>query len=395
MFTKLPSVWLLPVLAFCSFLVGYDSIVTVPLLPEISITTDMPLQSGGLLYVSYAIAYAIAAPIMGSLSDRWNRKGVLMIGMVLFGVSTALVGTGETFSALLLFRILSGIGAGMIEPIVYAIAGDSYPYEERGRVMGIITAALISSSVLGIPLAGYIAQVMSWNWTFWFIAILAIIAFMTIVKVVPYEKPGHAASNLFKQIKFAFSQSPVFFSLLGSFLYYGALQGMFVLAGVFYFTFYGLSPGETGIILMAAGISSIFGSLIGGKWADKWKKQRVVSIASIFSAFFVFLLSMFTSSLWISILLHVLWAALYAAGQSAFTALVSELDTKSRGTVMSFNSSAMYIGAGSLSALAAALLGSDSFWKIGVMCGVANLLVSVIVIFAIRERHNEHSTAYH
>jgi len=53
---------------------------------------------------------------------------------------------------------------------------------------------------------------------------------------------------------------------------------------------------------------------------------------------------------------------------------------------MSLNSSAMYIGAGSLSALAAALLEVDSFWKIGMMCGAANLPVTIIVIFAIRER---------
>lgn len=390
MITKQPSLWLLPVLAFCSFLVGYDSIGTVPLLPDIAATTDMPLQSGGLLYVSYAIAYAITAPITGMLSDRWNRKGILMIGMGVFGISTAFVGTGDTFAALIWFRILSGVGAGMIEPIVYAIAGDSYTYEQRGRAMGMITAALISSSVLGIPLAGFIAEISSWHRVFWFIAILAVFALIAIIKTVPYEKHVNAAPNLLNQLKFALSHSSVLFSLLGSFLYYGALQGMFVLAGVFYFTFYDLGSAETGVILMAAGASSVIGSLWGGKWADKWKKKGVVSIASVLSAFFVFSLGMFTSSLWISVILHVLWAALYTAGQSAFTALISELDPKSRGTVMSLNSSAMYIGAGALSALAAALLGagSDSFWTIGLMCGTANLLVTMIVIFAIRERSN-------
>lgn len=381
-----PNRWILPILALCSFLVGYDSIVTVPLLPEIAKTTDMPLQSGGLLYVSYAIAYAIMAPIMGSVSDRWNRKGILMIGVLLFGVSTAFVGMGNTFTFLLIFRILSGIGAGMIEPIVYAIVGDSYSYEERGRAMGVVTAALISPAVLGVPLGGYIAELTTWHWTFWIIALFSGIALIAIAVAVPNQKHTHdKIFSLSQQVKSVFCDSSVFFSLLGSFLYFGALQGMFVLAGVYYYTYYGMNSGQTGLILMAAGASSVIGSLIGGKLADKWNKKQVASVASILCAIFVFSLSLLTTELWISILLHVIWAAMYAIGQSAFTALISELQPQSRGTVMSFNSSAMYIGAGLLSAVATVLLKMGSFWLIGLMCGIANTIVMIIIGFAIRE----------
>jgi predicted MFS family arabinose efflux permease len=75
-----------------------------------------------------------------------------------------------------------------------------------------------------------------------------------------------------------------------------------------------------------------------------------------------------------------------AAGHAAFTALVSELDPNARGTVLSFNSSAMYIGAGAASGLAAVLLRAADFWSVGLLCGAANALVAVIVLTAIRER---------
>jgi len=378
--------WLLPVLAFCSFLVGFDAIATVPLLPSISASTDMPLASGGLLYAGYAVAYALAAPCMGSLSDRWSRKGILLIGIVLFGASTALVGMGRTFAELMLFRVLTGIGAGMMEPVVYAIAGDAYAYDRRGRAMGIITAALISSSVLGVPLAGAIADFASWSWAFWIIASLAVIALAGAAAVIPNGAPNHGSPEFIAHIRLAFRDPSVFWSLLGSFLYFGALQGMFALAGVFYFTHYGLGSGETGLLLMAAGASSVAGSLLGGKWADRTRKQRVIAIAGVLSGLSVFALSLFIGILWVSVLLHIVWAALYAAGQSAFTALVSELDPRSRGTVLSLNSSAMYIGASALSALASALLGTGAFWPIGLMCGAANVLAAVIAAAAIRER---------
>jgi predicted MFS family arabinose efflux permease len=273
---------LLPVLAFCSFLVGFNAIATVPLLPSISASTDMPLNSGGLLYASYAAAYAVTAPVMGWLSDRLSRKGVLLAGLALFALSTAFVGTGETFAALILFRVLTGIGAGIVEPVVCAIAGDHSAYEARGRVMGIITAALIASSVIGVPLAGAISEAASWRWTFGIIAILALLAMAAALAAIPARRPDArqgGESGERPQFRLVVSSPPVFFSLLGSFLYYGALQGMFPLAGVFYHTCYGLGAGETGLVLLAAGAASVAGSLLGGKWADRRRKNHIVAAA--------------------------------------------------------------------------------------------------------------------
>lgn len=246
---------LLPILAFCSFLVGFDAIATVPLLPAIAASTDMALESGGLLYASYAVAYALMAPLMGTLSDRWNRKCILLIGIALFGISTAMVGFGETTAELILIRSLTGIGAGMMEPVIYAIAGDTYAYEQRGRAMGVITASLISSSVLGVPLAGMITEYLSWTWTFWILAILTLIALAWAMLIIPNRWRDRHATASSTPLNRVFTQSHVFASLLASFLYFGALQGMFAIAGVYYFTFYGLGSGETGLLLMAAGAS--------------------------------------------------------------------------------------------------------------------------------------------
>lgn len=400
------STSMLPLLAFCSFLVGFDSIVTVPLLPEIAENTDMPLKLGGLLYASYAIAYAVSAPIMGAISDRWDRKKMLCLGLVLFAVATALVGFGQSFAALIVFRVLSGVGAGMIEPSVYSIVGDTYAYEERGKAMGVVTAALIASAVIGVPLGGYIAELGTWSWPFWLIAILSMVAFFFIGRVFPnFPKNVQEAEpsaddsdatpqpvSLFQQFRFAFSNAAVFFSLLASLLYYGGLQGMFVLAGVYYYTFFDLSAGQTGLVLMIAGIGSVIGSLLGGKVSDLWSKKGVFVLASSLVALSVLALTIFTEIFWLAVVIHVFWAFVYGLGQSAFTALVSELNPDARGTVLSLNSSAMYVGAGILSAVAAVLLRQAGFVEIGIMCAIANLLVILITVFGIREAQAKKET---
>lgn len=144
-----PNRRFLPVLALCSFLVGFDSIVTIPLIPAMVRDTNLPVNLGGLLVTVYALAYALSAPFLGAISDRRGRKNMLLAGIALFAVATALTGFADTFTMLILFRILSGIGAGMIEPGVFAIVGDTYSYEQRGRAVGIVTGALISSAILG------------------------------------------------------------------------------------------------------------------------------------------------------------------------------------------------------------------------------------------------------
>ena len=308
---------------------------------------------------------------------------------MLFGGSTALVGSGKSFAALLVYRILTGIGAGMIEPAAYAIAGDAYSYERRGRAMGIITSALIASSVIGVPLAGAISDLAFWRWTFWSIALLTVPVLAAALPAIPRSRPDREAlkeTGLVRQLRAAVSSRPTCVSLLGSFLYYGALQGMFSLAGVYYYTHFGLGPGKTGLVLLAAGAASILGSLLGGRWADHRRKSRVFAFAGAAAGFFVFALSLFTSSLWGAVALHILWAAAYAAGQPAFTVLVSELDPDLRGTVLSFNSSAMYAGASAMSALATVLLQSGSFWPIGLMCGAANLLAAAIAVAVLGQR---------
>ncbi|WP_185956102.1 MFS transporter [Melghirimyces algeriensis] len=389
MSTNRPSKTILSILAFCSFLVGFDSMVTVPLLPEISRNTDMPLKLGGLLYASYAIAYAVSAPIMGAVSDRWDRKKMLCLGLLVFSIATALVGFSKTFVTLILFRVLSGIGAGMIEPSVYSIVGDSYSYEQRGKAMGIVTAALISSAVIGVPLAGYIAELGSWSWSFWVIAILSFITFFLAKKILPSYSAKTESKETFqslsKQFHFVLSNSAVFLSLLASLLYFGGLQGMFVLIGVYYYTFFDLTAGQTGMILMIAGIGSVVGSILGGEASDRWSKKTVFVLASLLVSVSVLSLSLFTQILWLAITIHILWATFFGVGQSAFTALISELNPDARGTVVSLNSSAMYIGSSLLSTIAAILLTQNGFFEIGMMCAAATISVIFITIVGVRE----------
>ncbi len=82
--------------SLCAFLVGLDSLVVSPLLPNIAASTHTAENVGGLLVTAYALFYALAAPLFGPISDRLGRKKMIMAGMLLFTLATALTGVGES-----------------------------------------------------------------------------------------------------------------------------------------------------------------------------------------------------------------------------------------------------------------------------------------------------------
>lgn len=165
---------LLAVLALCSFFVGLDTTVTIPLVPPIAKSTGTPVHLGQLLISAYAVAYMVTAPIFGAVSDSWGRKKTIFAGMLLLGIGTFLTGTGTSFGVLLLFRALTGVGAGMLQPGVYALIGDVFPYERRGQAIGIAMGGLLSATLVGPPVGGYIAVFTTWRWAFWLIAVGAV-----------------------------------------------------------------------------------------------------------------------------------------------------------------------------------------------------------------------------
>ncbi|MDP9479543.1 MAG: MFS transporter, partial [Actinomycetota bacterium] len=269
-------------LAPCVFLVGLDAFVTVPLVPAIAADTGIPPDLGALLVTAYALAYAISAPLFGAISDRAGRKNVICLGALVLGVGTVLTGLGGTLTGLLLLRAVTGVGAGMLQPGVFAYVGDKVPYAARGRAMGTILASMSSATVLGVPVGAYLAGLGSWRWPFWAIGLLALLILLAVALLLPKDAPGSEATgdpvaSMLGRFRSALSAPSIPFALLASFLWFGSLQGTFANVGLFYARGFGLGTAQIGLILAAAGLGTVAGGALGGRLADRWGKRAVTA----------------------------------------------------------------------------------------------------------------------
>ncbi|GAA2786213.1 MFS transporter [Saccharopolyspora taberi] len=367
-----------------AFLIGLDSMVVAPLIPAIAEDADAPARLGGLLVSVYALFFAVSAPLFGALSDRLGRRRILTAGLVLFVVGNALTGLGMNFPFLLACRALSGLGAAMIMPSVYAMISDTHPFEQRGKAIGKVVAGLLSSSVIGVPIGSYLAFLTSWRAAFFVIAVATALVFVLVLVLLP-EMPGSSAGKPQKvspgkavlgMVRSAVSTPAVLFVLVGTLLWAAALYGMFSNIGTFYAERFQLNEAQAGLTIMGSGAGSMAGALVGGRLADKFGKRTVMVVAAIVAAAGVITTPAIGSNLVLVLIAFIAWGTAVGVGQPCLTALVSELRPEIRGTALALNSSAQYLGMTLATSLAALLLDRGVSWVvIGVICGACALLV--------------------
>lgn len=380
------------ILAIVAFFVGLDSLLVAPLLPVITETISIPDGSGGLLITIYALCYGITAPVFGMMSDRVGRKRMIIIGFIIFSISTFCTGLAKNFEILLLFRGLTGLSGAMIMPSIFALVGDKVTYESRGKAMGTIMGAMIGSTVIGVPIGAVLSEIGNWQWTFYSIGLLTLFLTLLINHILRNEKERDDVHVFLTEtvdapLKMTVVNISVLFALLATFLWTIGLHGMFSYIGVYYENNFGISVGQIGIVIFWAGVGSVAGNILGGKLADKIGKKSVIVIASIVSSISVMLFSLSTGNLVIAIIVYIIWSLFIGFGQASLTALISELKPAVRGTVMALNSSAMYIGMTIASGVASlAISNGFPFSSLGTMCAIASLLVLPIIFVLVKEK---------
>ncbi|MGP4949895.1 MULTISPECIES: MFS transporter [Bacillus] len=380
------------ILAIVAFFVGLDSLLVAPLLPVITETISIPDGSGGLLITIYALCYGITAPVFGMMSDRVGRKRMIIIGFIIFSISTFCTGLAKNFEILLLFRGLTGLSGAMIMPSIFALVGDKVTYESRGKAMGTIMGAMIGSTVIGVPIGAFLSEIGNWQWTFYSIGLLTLFLTLLINHILRNEKEREDVHVSLTEmvdapLKMTVVNISVLFALLATFLWTIGLHGMFSYIGVYYENNFGISVGKIGIVIFLAGVGSVAGNILGGKLADKIGKKSVIVIASIVSSISVMLFSLSTENLVIAIIVHIIWSLFIGFGQASLTALISELKPTVRGTVMALNSSAMYIGMTIASGVASlAISNGFPFFSLGTICAIASLLVLPIIFVLVKEK---------
>jgi EmrB/QacA subfamily drug resistance transporter len=176
------------------FLGALDQTIVGTALPKI--VTDL----GGNDYYTwvvtiYLLTSTITVPFYGKLSDIYGRRPLLMIGVSLFLIGSALSGLSQNMAQLILFRGIQGLGAGALFPISLAVIGDLFTPAERGKYQGLFGAVFGISFIVGPALGGFLTDNVSWHWVFYVNLPIGLLSLYIIWRLLPTIKRAGASRS--------------------------------------------------------------------------------------------------------------------------------------------------------------------------------------------------------
>jgi EmrB/QacA subfamily drug resistance transporter len=115
---------------------------------------------------AYNIMFAVLLVSMGRLADQLGRKRFFIIGLTVFTIGSALCASAWSVEWLIVFRVIQGVGAGILAPLGFAMTVLVFRPEQRGRGLALIAVVALVSSALGPVLGGVLVEVATWHWIF-------------------------------------------------------------------------------------------------------------------------------------------------------------------------------------------------------------------------------------
>ena len=160
----------LGILCLGVFSTALDQTVVVAALPSVMVDLEIPLTDldrASWIVTAYLVAYTVAMPLAGRLSDVYGRVRMFQAALVLFAIGSAFVALAPNFPWVVSARVIQAIGGGATVPIGLAMAVGAVAPHKRGIALGLVAASAEAGSVLGPLYGGAIIELIGWRWIFW------------------------------------------------------------------------------------------------------------------------------------------------------------------------------------------------------------------------------------
>jgi EmrB/QacA subfamily drug resistance transporter len=171
------------------FLAAVDQTIVATALPAIVASTG-EVERASWIVVSYLIASTVAAPIYGRLGDEYGRRRLMIVGLCIFVAASLLCALCTSIEMLTFARVLQGLGGGGLMTLSQALVGEAIPPRERARYQGYLAAVGISANAFGPVAGGFMAQHLGWQSIFLINLPLGLIAAVLTLRLPSHPNPS-------------------------------------------------------------------------------------------------------------------------------------------------------------------------------------------------------------
>ncbi|MET0966273.1 MAG: DHA2 family efflux MFS transporter permease subunit, partial [Nakamurella sp.] len=166
-----------------------DTTVVSVALPTFQTVFDATYATVAWTMTGYTLALATVIPLTGWAADRFGTKRLYMLALVLFILGSIACGLAWNIGSLITFRVLQGLGGGMLMPLGMTMMTRAAGPARIGRVMAVLGVPMLLGPIGGPILGGWLIEVASWHWIFFINLPIGIVAFIAAWRVLAKDSP--------------------------------------------------------------------------------------------------------------------------------------------------------------------------------------------------------------
>jgi predicted MFS family arabinose efflux permease len=365
-----------------AFAIGTEGFMIAGLLPALAHDLHVGLPAAGHLVTVFSLGYAIGAPVMAVLTAGLERKRLLAVAMGGFALANLLAALAPGYAGLMGARLLLALCAASFMPAAGGYAAGLGGPERQGRALSMVIGGLTVAIIAGVPLGVLLGAAFGWRATFLGVGATAAFSLVGILAWLPRQPPSVIAS-LGERMALA-KRADVLSVLAASVLTVASTFTVYTYLGVFMQAVTGLGPRGLAMVLLVFGVASAVGIRIGGSAADHWGARRTVicGCGLVLLAYLALALGAALEQAAMGVLLPaiVLWGfaswGVMTAQQARLVTLAPDLAPVS----LSLNSSAIYLGSATGTAVGALLIADGAVRMLGEVAAFIALTALLTVL---------------
>ncbi|MFD9846761.1 MFS transporter [Streptomyces parvus] len=337
-----------------------DEFIIAGVLKEVAADLEVSVAAAGQLVTVFAVVYALGAPTLAVIFDRFPKRTVMIIGLLVFVVANAAAAVSPDYWSLMAARVLAALAAAIVTSAAFTTTAMGAPEGMQGRYLGVVTAGMTAALFTGVPLGSWLGGSFGWRATFWLIAGVGLVAVIGLALTAP-SIAGSAPAPL--KDRLSPLRNTAVLRLVGvTFL---AASG-----GLMFYTYMGefiheIANGSyrmLSVMLFIVGVAGLAGALLAGRAADAMGPERSLRLvigghAVALGLAAVFAFSGFGNPVLLGAIIAFWSVFAWGLNPPIQGSIMGAADPTAGMTALALNISGLYLGTGVAGALGGVVIG--------------------------------------
>lgn len=334
------------ILFWCGLVVVSSLYLTIPLVSIFADTFNETTAFAAWTGSVFSLCYAIGLLIFGQLSDRLDRKKIILLGLICLTIISPILGTVETLISLIVLRGLQGFLAATFAPVALAYIVDIFPEKRRVTATGFVASGFLMAGIIGQVFSSLVSQRLGWNSVFYILGGVYFLTAILVSTLIPRgERPNENANLLdtMHQLKIIFTNKYLINCYIITVTLLLTFVGMYTVLGSYLTTNFNLDDNQI-LYVRAVGIVGMILSPFSGRLVEKFGIYNVIRGGLLLAFIGLTILGM-SSNLASLVIMSVVFVAGISMTVPSLITVVGQLGGQSRGMSVAFYTFILFIGA--------------------------------------------------